>query len=244
MRNIITIQGNKNAGKDELATMLQYILNTPKFLHHYDLFLRFKKWIKPRKNQFHIVKYAGKIKEILGVLLNVPIEKFEDREFKENTYVDFTSMSLYHIKDFTDSEKANLILNDSRFSKEIKRLDMNLTRNYVLSIRQLLQLFGTEIMRHYFGNNLWILLAMKTGHDKIIISDQRFINENIIAQTNKAIIIHIVRPGCVAGSHASEAELVQLFNEKQYDILVENTGSLRQLFNTAKNEVYNNPLFK
>lgn len=63
-------------------------------------------------------------------------------------------MQLFHIKEFSEEEKASLILNDSRFAKEIKRLDMNLTRNYVLSIRQLLQLFGTEIMRHYFGNNI------------------------------------------------------------------------------------------
>lgn len=85
---------------------------------------------------------------------------------------------------------------------------------------------------------------MKSKYEKIIISDQRFTNENIIAKVNNAIIIHIVRPGCEAGTHASEAELVKLYNEKQYDILVENTGSLRQLFNSAKSEIYNNPLFK
>ena len=241
MSKIITIQGNKNAGKDELAKMLQYILNTPKVLHNYEIYLRLQKYLKPGKNQFHIVKYAGKIKEILATLLNVPIEKFEDRDFKENTYIDFNTLTLYHIKDIPD---LSLTLTDTKFSKEIKRLDMNLTRNYLLSIRQLLQLFGTEIMRHYFGNNLWILLAMKCKYDNIIVSDQRFINENIIARTNKAIIIHITRPGAVAGTHASELELVQLYNEKQYDILVENTGSLRQLFNTIKKEIYSNNLFK
>ena len=35
MRKIIAIQGYKNSGKDTVAEMLQYLLNTPKIMHFY-----------------------------------------------------------------------------------------------------------------------------------------------------------------------------------------------------------------
>lgn len=222
--------------------MLKYLLNTPKVLHTYDLYLRLNKLINP-KNGFHIIKYADKMKQILSILLNVPVEKFEDREFKEKHYIDFNTMTMFHYSDFTAAEQA-LLLSDSKFSREAKRVDKQLTRNYCLSVRQLLQFFGTEIMRHFFGDKLWILLAFKTNHEKRIIADQRFIVENQVARLHDAIIIHITRPCAPAGQHASESELITLYENKEYDILMENTGSLRQLFNSIKSEVHNNPIFQ
>lgn len=35
MKKIITTQGNKNSGKDETSKFIRYLLNTPKFMHHY-----------------------------------------------------------------------------------------------------------------------------------------------------------------------------------------------------------------
>lgn len=227
VQNIIAIQGNKNSGKDEFARMLQFVLSTPRVFHKYWIYKYLNK-LFPK--QYKIVRYADKIKEILSTLLNVPLYLFEDREFKEKCYIDFNTLKLTHFDNIENSEK---ILSDSKFSREIKRLDKNLTKNYYLSIRQLLQYFGTEIMRHYFGNNLWILTTFKDQHEKLIISDQRFINENNVATKNNAFIIHITRPGVIAGNHSSESELVQLFLDCKYDILLENDGTLKDLFNKA-----------
>lgn len=71
---------------------------------------------------------------MLAVLLNVPVETFESRDFKENVYIDFNDLS-FHRKE--DSNK-NKILSDSKFSKKINDMSIDVRTN-MLSVRQLLQ---------------------------------------------------------------------------------------------------------
>lgn len=79
---IFAIQGKKNSGKDTCALYLNYLLNTPKCLHMYWLakLLKFKSPI----HKWTIIRYAGKLKEMVAILINVPVERLEDRDFKEN----------------------------------------------------------------------------------------------------------------------------------------------------------------
>lgn len=231
MKQIIAIQGYKNSGKNSVADMLQFLLNTPSWQHKYSWFRVFGKNNALSGNKYQQVSYAGRLKEVAGVILGVPVEMFENREFKENCYVDFTTLSLIWKDDITDDSK---ILSDTKFSKEVKRLDKRLAREYYLSVRQVLQYLGTEVMRHYLGDDLWILSALKSEHDKIIIPDQRFINEHCKSKENGAIVVHVTRPGCVAGTHASELELRTLEEEQMYDYLIKNNGTLKDLFNYCK----------
>lgn len=71
---------------------------------------------------------------MLSVLLRVPVERFEDRDFKENIFVDFNSLSFYK----KDDLKKQDILSDSKFSRKIKDNTIDVKTN-MLSIRQLLQ---------------------------------------------------------------------------------------------------------
>lgn len=59
-------------------------------------------------------------------MLNVDVEKFEDRQFKEEFYVDFNTLTIHH-KNFVDKEK---ILADNKFSKLAKDLTPSLTEDY------------------------------------------------------------------------------------------------------------------
>lgn len=235
MQKIISVQGNKWSGKDTVAKMLQYLLSTPKILHKYDLYCRLK-WFK---KDYKIVRYADKMKEMLAILLNTNVQNFEDREFKEQYYVDFNTLQLIHVDESNINAFKDKILSDTRFTKEIKRVNPNLTKNYFLSIRQILQYFGTEIMRFYFGDRLWILSTLNNRGLNIIISDQRFIIENITTYNLGAVIIHITRPGCEKSSHSSETELDKLYQDKAYSYLIENNGTLRDLFNNCKKLVQN-----
>lgn len=230
MQKIISVQGNKWSGKDTVAKMLQYLLSTPKILHKYDLYCRLKQF----KKDYKIVRYADKMKEMLAILLNTNVQNFEDREFKEQYYVDFNTLQLIHVDESNINAFKDKILSDTRFTKEIKRVNPNLTKNYFLSIRQILQYFGTEIMRFYFGDRLWILSTLNNRESNIIISDQRFIIENITTYNLGAVIIHITRPGCEKSSHSSETELDKLYQDKAYSYLIENNGTLRDLFNNCK----------
>lgn len=91
---------------------------------------------------------------MLAILLNTNVQNFEDREFKEQYCVDFNTLQLIHVDESNINTFKDKILSDTRFTKEIKRVNPNLTKNYFLSIRQILQYFGTEIMRFYFGDRL------------------------------------------------------------------------------------------
>lgn len=236
MKNIIAIQGYKSSGKDQVASYLNYLLNTPSFMHTYWLgrFLNFQ----PVFHKWKITRYAESLKKILSIIINIDVSKFEDREFKEKYYFDFNTYTLIN----SNTDIPINIITDKAFNKELQRNNISVALNYTLSIRQILQFFGTEFMRKYFGDKLWINATLNSKYNNIIIADQRFIVENKAVSNSKCntFIIHIIRDGYTAGFHASEKELEQLFNDKKYDILLENNGSLKDLFNKCKNIVYNN----
>jgi len=210
--------------------MLQYILNTPSFMHHYGLYKFFdiEKW---PETCWQTVQYAEKMKQNVASLLNIDRALLECRNFKENYYVDFNTLTI-HQKIRVDEEK---ILSDAKFAKETKRLDKELTKNYYLSIRQVLQYYATQIMRHYFQSDIWILSTLKSYCGKIIITDQRFINEYNRAKERGTFVIHITRPNTQTGAHDSEAQVEELLSKKMYDVLIENDKDLKHLFNVCKN---------
>ena len=82
---------------------------------------------------------------MLSVLLNVNVKSFDNRFFKENVYYDLTNNNITFKSDNEISDKTfNKILS----TDPSKLLDKSLT------IRQLMQYYGSNIMRKYFGDTL------------------------------------------------------------------------------------------
>lgn len=232
MGKIISIQGQKGSGKNQVAEYLNYLLNTPKLFHHYWLakLLHFKTW----KHDWKITSYATPLKKMVAILLNVPVERFEDRDFKESWYFDFNEYKFYH-KYILDKSH---IIPDKEFSRQLKKGNLDIILKYRLSVRQILQCLGTDVMRRFFGDKLWINITLLQEGD-LMITDQRFIIENqSVQELDDNTIIHIVRPGTESSNHASEKELVKLFQKKQYDYLINNNGTLKDLFNKCKEIVW------
>lgn len=176
------------------------------------------------------VSFAGALKEMLSVLLRVPVEKFEDRDFKENVFIDFNDLSFHKREDL----KRYQILSDSKFSRKIKEGTIDVRAN-LLSVRQLLQYWGTQICRFYLGENIWTLATLKSVENQnIIISDLRFKNEASAVQRNNGIVVYIDRPGHIPGSHQSEIECFEMYEKNQVDFVIHNDGSLKDLFNKIK----------
>ena len=223
---IIAISGLKNSGKDVSANIMLYLQNTPKIFHHYWIYKLFPKlnikrlWTK--------VSFAETLKAMLALLLKVNINNFNDRTFKEQYCIDFNSFTLYN------SSCTDKILPDNKFSKLAKDLSINIKDNY-LTIRQLMQYFGTEIMRKYFGDQLWCLSTLRSAeHSNIIVSDLRFKVEAEEVKKQHGILIYIDRPGTVVGNHASEREVFELRENGYFDYIVQNNGDLKDLFNKLK----------
>ena len=93
-------------------------------------------------------------------------------------------------------------------------------------------------MRRFFGDKLWIFTTLNNV-DNVIIADQRFFTENhILRTTQNAITLHILRDCASGGLHSSEKEHDDLYNQHCYDHIIDNNGTLKDLFNTLKTFIY------
>jgi hypothetical protein len=83
--NIIGINGRINHGKDEVAKIIQYLtfINSRKEFNNYCTYDHFKNSSLTMVSPWQVKKMAYKLKQIASILLNVPVAKFEDRDFKD-----------------------------------------------------------------------------------------------------------------------------------------------------------------
>lgn len=235
MNNIIAISGLKGAGKSTIASMLEFLLNTPKIFHSY-FWYKHQNFI-PKKKIYKTVAFADPIKEMLSHLLNMDREHFESRGIKENCFVNFSNFC----KVYTNGIGPQFIpecLPDSKFSKLAKEWNPELSKEYYLSIRQVMQLFGTEIMRNILDDKIWINCVLnRSNKNNLIISDLRFITEYEEIKKRNGFIIYIDR-GLTPGIHKSESEMQILLNQNKFDLIINNKNiSLKELFNIVKEQV-------
>ena len=72
-------------------------------------------------------------------------EKFEDRDFKENTFIDLNELRM--------TISPSNALSDNKFVRLVKTLDPEI-KTSSLTIRQLMQMFGSNVMRQFFGDKI------------------------------------------------------------------------------------------
>lgn len=198
--------------------MLEYLLNTPAFLHSWRCYKHLPKLF----NKWHKVAFADKLKLMLAHLLNVDPERFEDRDFKDNCDVDLSTLKLF---------KNPQRLGDRNFNKLLKSEES--LKDYSLTIRQLMQYFGTEICQKHFGKRVWINTVLNNPNN-LIISDLRFKAEAEAVKQKGGFLVYIYRPEIQPGNHASEKEVIDLLNDKKFDMIIKNDSSLESLFYKVK----------
>jgi hypothetical protein len=219
------MSGLKNVGKDTSANMLKYLLNTPSFLHFYWIYKHFN--FLGNFGKWKVTSFAKPLKEVLSIILGVPVEKFEDRDFKENYCVDFNTSKIYKCTD----ENVKL-LSDKNLSKLIESDSYHIIKTYTLTIRQCLQYFGTQICREFISDKIWINASLKGNN--LIFSDLRFKKEFEELDYHKSFRVLIERPGCTPGNHASERQIMELKSEREFEGYIDNNGTLKDLFYKVK----------
>ena len=219
------MSGLKNVGKDTSANMLKYLLNTPSFLHFYWIYKHFN--FLGNFGKWKVTSFAKPLKEVLSIILGVPVEKFEDRDFKENYCVDFNTSKIYKCTD----ENVKL-LSDKNLSKLTESDSYHIIKTYTLTIRQCLQYFGTQICREFISDKIWINASLKGSN--LIFSDLRFKKEFEELDYHKSFRVLIERPGCTPGNHASERQIMELKTEREFEGYIDNNGTLKDLFYKVK----------
>jgi hypothetical protein len=201
---IIGIHGYSGSGKDTVGQMI--IDNQPS-----------KNW--------KVKKFAGKLKDIASMLTGIPVEKFEDQDFKK-----------------TDLGK------EWNYAYPGEYYDNGSPVMVTMSVRQLLQNLGTDAMREGLHQNVWVNALMadyiplpgthiritedgfeeweEGGFPNWVITDCRFPNEADAIKKAGGFVISVSRPGVgPINDHPSETGL----DGYPFDFTIYNSGSIAQL---------------
>lgn len=146
---IIAINGKIGAGKDTVGKIIQYLCSVS--YHKHDMsFNEFQDiFIEPDKvSSWKVKKYAKKLKEIASILTGIPIEKFEDQEFKK-TFLGEEWNYYYSI------ELPNKILTKENYDKASVNQKTWFSK-HEMTVRDLLQKLGTEALRNGLHENVWV----------------------------------------------------------------------------------------
>lgn len=238
MNYIIGINGNKNSGKDTVASMINYIFAVGITKSNYS------EWITKRVKydlsySDRIIHFADPLKDILSILYNIPRKYFDDREYKDELYYCINGNNFVDIKKIKSNNNI-ITINDLEqfgYNNCIKRNDELI----FIKLRTLMQYVGTNIFRNYLSDDIWIKSSIYKIIDKAesrklcIVPDIRFENElNAINNINKPLyggVIKIYRENCDEQEHISEN------NNLNISYVINNNGSLFQLFYKVLNYI-------
>ena len=167
-------------------------------------------------HKWEVKKWAGKLKVIAEIISGIPKEKFEDQDFK-----------------YTNLPEC--------WDKQVQSGRYKTTQS--MTVRDLLQLLGTEAMRNGLHENVWVNALMcdyipysvrgsnyEENESNWIITDTRFPNELNAVREQKGITIKVHRPGRKSNEkqaqHASETALDHVTD---WDYVISNDGDLSSL---------------
>ena len=210
---IIGIGGRMGSGKNLVCNIIQYLTSedvSPECIKRIKEGLSIEGY---HNSKFEQKAFAGKLKQIASLLTGIPIEKFEDQEFKKAL-----------LGEEWGTVRHNPLNNIEPFEK--------FQFNELMSVREFLQKLGTEAMRNGLHTNVWVnalfadyrpqpnkavaeFLAaeglpqsMNAGEENYpnwIITDMRFPNEMEAVVEKGGLTIRVVRyPKTVEQSRGPE----------------------------------------
>lgn len=188
--------------------------------------------------KFEQKAFAGKLKQMASLLTGIPVEDFEDQEFK---------------KSYLNSEWGTVRSNPLNAVPVFENIEFN----HLMSVREFLQKLGTEAMRDGLHTNVWVnaLFADYTlenreyraslDYPNWILTDMRFPNEMEAVVKRGGITIKVVRGCSECGGigyhkmscskqypkeHASETSL----DKAEFNYTIINDGSISDLIEKVK----------
>ncbi len=210
---IIGIAGQKRAGKDTVAGMIDYIFKAGVSKANFADYLKYS--IDKTKRD-RIIHFADNLKQCLSIIYNIPLDYFYDDKIKENGYYNFVTKKILLSNEVRIDESNYFIITN-------EHLKIDTLNNYIyqlipkqpiIRLRTLMQYFGTDICRKYLSDFIWINSTMSKATDiaiaqrLCIIADVRFANEAQMLDYNDEYlyrgVIEVNRFADTLDSHQSE----------------------------------------
>jgi hypothetical protein len=213
---VIGISGRLGSGKDTVGEIIQY-LTLPGERGEYIGFQTYDNTTLERNSTFKIKKFAGKLKTIASLLTGIPVERFEDQEFKkqymelewEMTYREFLQkLGTEAMREGLHKNVwVNALFADYKCEHEII-FDSQRTNN---------PLQPKEVTNELLQYPNWIL------------TDMRFPNEMEAVELREGITIRVNRNNGTraidVNPHPSETAL----DDAKFDYVIDNDGTLDEL---------------
>ena len=177
---------------------------------------------------------AAKMLEVLYANPDISYEDFVNKRYKN-----FADIQIVH---FADSlkETAQVLFRIGEWETNTQE-GKKTTINWIgKTVRELLQGIG-QGLRDTIDPNLWVKILFANTEDwsNYIIADVRYPNEVYAIKERNGILLRIDRKGAGAGNHSSETALD---NYKEWDVHIENNGSIEDLFEAMKIFIKNYPI--
>jgi hypothetical protein len=185
---IIGINGYAGSGKDTIGRLIQIACCTDlpdgqgidDLLENYDQ----HEWWLEEQSGWEIKKWAGKLKQISSLLTGIPVEKFEDQEFKKTNLGPEWNMTVRDFLQKIGTEGLRTGLHENTWVNA-------LMADYKPSV-----VGFTSLGEDSYSEPNWI------------ITDTRFPNEAQAIKNAGGIVIRVDRPGVTAiNAHPSETSL-------------------------------------
>ena len=208
---LIGISGKMGAGKNLVCTIIQGLTAAKKHNIENPSF----EWIKKYyiNSIWEQKAFAGKLKQTASLLTGIPVEKFEDQEFKN------TELPEEWWYTYGKIGNKDILVPYLDMDKEFK----NNSNSFIekLTPRELLQIIGTDCIRDKVHPNAWVnalfaayklkdgdisnspyssnkmnnaLKALKSSYPNWVITDMRFPNELEAVKSRGGITIRVNRP--------------------------------------------------
>ena len=177
---------------------------------------------------------AAKMLEVLYANPDISYEDFANKRYKN-----FADIQIVHFADAL-KETAQVLFRLGEWETNTQE-GKKTTINWIgKTVRELLQGIG-QGLRDAIDPNLWVKILFANTEDwsNYIIADVRYPNEVKAIKERNGILLRIDRKGAGAGNHSSE---IALDDYKEWDVHIENNGSIEDLFEAMKIFIKNYPI--
>lgn len=227
MTNLIGISGRIGSGKDTVGKIIQYIHG--EFTCEFDPEGQYE-WgggDKPWRTK----KFAWPLKRIASILTGIPVEKFEDQEFKK-TYL---------------GDEWDIPTEEYYSDGTLATID-----NKPITVRKFLQVLGTDCIRDNLHTNAWINATFADykieryiyngaldafRYPNWIFTDMRFPNEMEAITNRGGKTIRVIREGLNKPSYATLEQFhpsETALDDAEFDYVIYNNGTLTDLIGTVR----------